>query len=320
MDRTDAEQCSVEATAAVDASPDLLFGDIDGHPLAMAYTIGFLDGLDGGPRWFPLRGFFADTTRSSRPMEGVPGGDYTLAPEAATAYAGAVLSGRHGDTWGYRRPDGAPLLTLAGSSLQVREGDFVALDGERVGTACRWHARHRDHPMIYTSQPFRVSGHVRGAPVSGVYFVETMHTVPGKSFFPSPYLDGLQIALCSYVNELSDGTWESGALVAGFDGFEAVVVQQNGAPVVETGKAAFSCEIEDREPAFPSVAEFHGAGETLTWRADANGRWPVMTHLHEGHRIRHGTVTRAGCEVPVRRSYAYLESYLPRIARAAALA
>jgi hypothetical protein len=313
MTTTQPRQCRVDDAAVVDPGPEHHFGPVHGMPLAMTYLLGFLATDDGTRRWLPLRGFFSDITRSFRPMEGPAGGNFTLAPEAATGYSGPVLSGLRGEQWGYWRPDGTPMITFEGTSFRWREAGFADLEGESVGPGCQWYVQHAEHSMVYTSRPYRVRGHMRGQAVTGVFCVDSAHMPIGKSFFPSPYIDGLQIGWFGYINELTDGTWESGSLITGFSGFHAAVAQQDGQQVAASGEVTFSYEIDDGDPAFPLRARLSTADEEFVWEADPQGRWPLMAHLEEGHRIRQGTMRRSGCTVPVRRSYAFIEGYVPRI-------
>jgi hypothetical protein len=315
MHTTQPRQCQVKEVAVVDASPAAMFGEMHGLPLSMTYTMGFLDNVDKSRRWFLLRAFFTETTRSCRPMEGPWDGDYTLAPEAADAYSGPVISGQRGQEWGYWRPDGEPLLTVDDRSCRLKEGEFIDLEGELVGPGCQLSAEHADHPMVYTSRPYLVRGRMRGEEVEGAFFVDSAHMPAGKSFYPSPYINDLQIAWVVYLNELTDGTWESGSFVAGFDGFECAFAQHDGALVGGSGEVTASFQIDGDDLGFPARAELSGADETFVWEADAGGRWPILEHLPEGHRLRRGTLRRAGSPAPVRRSYACLEGYPPRMSQ-----
>ncbi len=311
--QTQSTQCRVDATPAIDVTPQQLFAPVDGLPLAMVYTIGILDAEDGSS-WFPVRGFFTDVTRSARPMEAPPGGDYTPAPEAADCYSGPVTSGRRGDAWGYWQPDGTPMLTLGESDVALREGEFLNIDGEAVGPACRLSVDHPHHPLVYTSRVFRSRGRIRSSAVDGVLFVDTIHSLPGKSLFPSPYVEFMQQAWCSFANEFIDGTWESGILLAGRDGYSAISVQHGGSPLAATGRLdAAAYEVEDAEPRFPRRVSMRGGGHVFDWQAAPAGRWPVMTHYAPDHRMRRGTLHRTGAG-PVRRSLALAEGYVERMA------
>lgn len=306
-------QCTIETAPATTAPPDQLFGQVGDLPMSMVYTLGLLDAADGSS-WFPSRGYFPGTTRSCWPMEAPPGGDYTLAPEAAGCYTGPVTSGRRDETVGFWQPDGTVLLALDGSSVVLQESDFIDLGGEAVGPASRWSAGHPDHPLVYTSRAYRVAGQIRGQAVEGVYFVDVIHAPPGMSLFPSPYIDSMQLAWCSFANELADGTWESGILVSGSDGFNAVCVQHDGQPLVGASALdSVAYAIEDREPAFPQRVTISAGGETFDWAAAPAGRWPVLSHHAEGHRMRRGTVGRVGRTAPVRRSFSLVEGYVDRM-------
>lgn len=306
-------QCRVDATPAIDATPEQLFAPVNDLPLSMVYTIGILDAEDGSS-WFPVRGFFTDVTRSARPMVAPPGGDYTLAPEAADCYSGPVESGRRDASWGFRQPDGTSLLTLNGSDVELAEGGFLAIGGDAVGPACRLSVDHPDHPLVYTSRAFRVRGRIRDCAVDGVLFVDAIHTLPGRSLFPSPYVESLQVAWCSFANELVDGTWESGLLLAGREGYSAISVQHDGQPLAATGRLdSAAYDVEAAEPGFPRRITVNGAGQSFDWRAPDAGRWPVMSHYAPDHRMRRGTLQRMGAG-PVLRSLALVEGYVDRMA------
>lgn len=311
--KTKDTQCETQGLGTIAISAENQCGPVDGVPLSMTYAEYFLEEVDGDERWFGLRAFGTDKTWSFRPMGGPKGEDFTLAAEAAEGYSGPVLLDSSVGGWGYRRPDGSPMLTIAGSSLRLQEGSLIDLEGELVGPGCRWDARHPETPLIFTSWPCRVEGVMRGKRVEGVVMLDTMHMAPGVSLHASAYLKKLQIAWFGYINELADGTWESGTAIVGYGGFEALAAQHDGRPLVSTGDVEFSVEIEDRELAFPARAELRAGGETFTWTADPNGRWPVLPHLSEGHRLRQGTVSRASCAVPVRRSFSFMEGYVTRM-------
>ncbi len=312
MNETTPTQCRVEPLPALDVTPEQMFAPIAGLPLSMVYTIGLLD-ADDGSSWFPVRGFFTELTRSARPLEALPGGDYTLPPEAAGCYSGPVNSGRRGEAWGYWEPDGTALLVLAGAGVRSTEGEFLDLGGDAVGPACRLAVEHPDHPIVYTSRAFRVRGRIRRCSVNGVLFVDTIHARPGTSLFPSPYVDSLQRAWCSFANEYTDGAWESGILLSGRGGYSAVCVQHDGRALVaadELDSAGY--EFEDTELRFPERARVSGGGETFEWQAAPGGRWPVMAHYAPDHRMRRGTLRRSGAG-PLRRSLALVEGYVDRM-------
>lgn len=303
----------VDAYSVESADPAEHFGEVHGLPLSITGTVGVIETVDGSQRWNFMRTFFPDKTRTFRPIGGPVGGDLDLTTDPDLAYAGPVISGQRDGRWGYWRPDGTPMLDLDDKRAHLIEGDLIDLTAERVSAGWRIHARHPEHPLAYASWAHQVRGRFCGHEVTGVMSLDAVHMPADKGLYPSPYLDELEIAFGYFANELVDGTWETGTLLVGAQGYQALVVNHGDTPVVVTSTTGGSVEFDGIGEEYPTRVTVEGDGETVTFEAEPAGRWPLMAHVPGQHRLRVGTVHRAGCPVPVRRSYACLEAFRDRV-------
>ena len=312
MGTTKSRLCPVTADVVSMADPAAFFSPAFGVPHSMTFVVGLLDSPASGRRWFTMRSFFSDKTRGFRPMAGPVDGDYELGADPKLAYGGPVVSGQRDGESGYWRPDGVPLLAIGPDTARWVEAGVAEIEAERVGDAWRWHSAHPDHPQVFTSCPYRARGRLGDDDVEGALWIDTVHMPLGKHFYPSPYIDELEIAIGSYLNELEDGSWESGCLLWGRDGYEVLVAQRQGETLVATGEVTATGYFDDHEPSHPTRVRVAGDGDAVTWEAEAQGRWPLLPHLPAGHRLRRGTARRDGCAQAVRHSWAYLEAFRDR--------
>ncbi|HEX4102530.1 MAG TPA: hypothetical protein VHY21_18635 [Pseudonocardiaceae bacterium] len=297
----------------IEAHPGSLFAPACGVPLGYHYLIAILQAPETGRRWNMVRSLFPDRTRRFRALNTDREPFGVLAEEFAEAYSGPVQSGCFGKHWGFRRPDGAPLLMTSADDLEWTEGDLVRVSGRPVGRATRLAIVDVDVPLVCTVRPFLVTGTVAGHPVRGALFHEAIHMPAGRELFPSPYTDRLQRAWCQFVTEFEDGTVQAGDLLWGHDGFSALVVQSTDTAGLVSTDVEANVEVEG-DPAFPGRAVFTAADQRWVWEpAPRGGCWPVLAGAPVGHRMREGVVRQAGETRTVAVGHSILEAYTGRL-------
>jgi hypothetical protein len=205
-------------------------------------------------------------------------------------------------------PDGFTRLEGRGSALTWTETDLVDVTGTAVGPACRLRLDDPAFPLLYTTRPYRVAGVVKGVPVTGAALLVTIHLPEGADLVASPLLSRLQIAWIEFVNELADGTFESGLLVHGREGLTGIAVNRSDGTTLAT--ADVTVDLENDADSLRRIVFTH-RDESLTWEAlPSGGRWPTRADILDGYRFRQGEVRRD--ETP-RVSYAFAETFQDRM-------
>ncbi|MGH2728882.1 MAG: hypothetical protein ACRDKS_18060 [Actinomycetota bacterium] len=287
---------------------------VHGLPMAMQYAYGSLRAADG-TYWWPIRGAYTEKARFLHLPESTPGTDFVFQPEGDKAYTGPVTHEQRDGVWGVWLPDGSPLLSTDGPTFTWNEGDALNVRGELFGDALQFFVPDADEPLVYTSRLFRGTGTIKGSPVTGLFFHDSMHMPAGMNFITSSYLTALEAAWVAFATEFEDGTIHTGHLVWGTDNYKLMIIQRSDGPPIVAHDLDVEVTFDGLEPPFPSKVRYTGEGETWIWEAHASGgRCPVRTDLPEGHRWIQGWVYRQGeMRKPVC-TEALMETYNGRLA------
>jgi len=284
---------------------------VHGVPFAMQYVYGSLRSGDG-TYWWPIRGAFTDRARFLHLPESRDGGDFVWAPEGEKSYSGPVQHEERDGWWGVWLPDGTSLLATNGPEIHWTEGDHLDLTGSLLGDAIQFFVPDAKEPLVYTSRLFRGEGTIKGVPVEGLFFHDSMHMPEDMNFILSSYLTELEAAWVAFATEFDDGTIHAGHLVWGTQGFDLMIVHRtDGPPIV-----AHDLDVEvafDGE--FASEVRYTAGDETWVWEAlPSGGHCPIRTDLPEGHRWSQGWVHRKGETRTPRCTEALMETYNGRLA------
>ncbi|MGH2794443.1 MAG: hypothetical protein ACRDKG_09060 [Actinomycetota bacterium] len=284
-----------------------------GIPMAMEYAFGSLRAADG-TYWWGVRGSYRDRARFLHLGESDPGQDFRFLVDAE-GYMGSVIHEERDGWWGVWLPDGSSLIATDGPIIRWTEPDILDVEGELIGDAIQLFAPDAQEPLVYTSRPFRVSGTVRGTPVTGLLFHDSMHMPDGQNFITSSYVSALEAAWVAFATEFEDGTIQSGHLVWGTQDFAILIVQRSDGPSIVLRDLSVEVTFDGAEPEFPRAVRFTGGGETWLWEAfSAGGRLPVRKDLPDQHRWTQGWVHREGETRRPVSTEAMMETYNDRLA------
>jgi hypothetical protein len=287
---------------------------IHGLPVAMEYAYGSLRAADG-TYWWPIRGSYQEKARFLHLPESTPGTDFVYASEGDKAYTGPITHEERDGTWGVWLPDGTSLIATDGPTFHWNEGDALDIRGELVGDALQFYVPDANEPLVYTSRLFRGTGTIKGKPVTGLFFHDSMHMPEGMNFITSSYLTVLEAAWVAFATEFEDGNIHAGHLVWGTEGYAIMLVQRTDGPTLIARDLSVEVSFDDNNPPFPSRVRYTGGGETWIWEAHpSGGRCPIRTDLPEGHRWIQGWVYREGETRKPVCTEALMETYNGRLA------
>jgi hypothetical protein len=284
----------------------------------MQYTYGSLR-ADDGRYWWPIRGSWTDKARFLHLPECTPGTDFAWDPVGERSYSGPVTHEERDGRYGVWLPNGTSLMSTDGPTLTWDEADALEIRGEQVGSGLQFLVPDADEPLVYTSRLFRATGTVKGTPVTGLIFHDSMHMPANVNFIKSAYLERLEAAWVAFATEYDDGTIDTGHLIWGTDGFAIMIVD----PARGERFVAHDLEVEVRwddalsfDAQWPASVTYRGGGETWIWEAlpERGGRCPLRLDLPAGHRWLQGWVHREGeTRTPIR-TEALMETYHGRLA------
>ena len=274
----------------IEPTADAHWNDMHGLPFAMQYAYGSLRS-DDGMYWWPIRGAYTDRARFLHLSESRTGDDFIWAPEGDKAYTGPVVHEERDGWWGVWLPDGSSLLATNGPEFRWTEGDALDITGELVGDGMQFFVPDADEPLLYTSRLFRGTGTIKGTPVTGLFFHDSMHMPAGTNFILSSYLTALEAAWVAFATEFEDGTVHAGHLIWGTEGYDLMLVHRSDGPPI----VARDLDVQVRfDGEFASEIRYSAGDETWVWEAAQGGHCPIRTDLPEGHRWSQGWVHREG--------------------------
>lgn len=288
------------------------FGPILGLPMNMAYAYGTLRADDGTYYW-PIRGAYESVSRRMHLSEASTPVDFVWAPEGEAAEVGPVTTENRDGWTGTWRADGSLIFATNGPQFHWTEPDFLDVRGELVGPAIQFYCPDAQEGLVYTSRLFRGTGTIKGRPVSGLFFHDSMHMPADVDFIRSAVITRLQGAWVAFATEFEDGHIHAGHLVWGTDGFVICIIHRTDGPPVIFRDFEMSARIEND---FPVEVRYAGPdGETWVWVAHPEGyRDPIRSDLPEGHRRIQGWCYREGETRKPVRTEALMETYNGRLA------
>jgi len=266
------------------------WSDVAGLEMNMQYFYGSVRS-QAGDYWWPIRGFYTERARFLHLCESKIGGDFSYATDENSSYGGPVEHRHRDGRYEVVTPDGTALMAVDDCRMEWNDGSEVSMTGELVGPGLQFFNPDEDDPLLYTSRLFRAEGTIKGTPVTGLVFHDSMHSKPGRDFITGPVISKLETAWVAFATEFEDGEIHSGHLVHGTDGFNLMIVHRTDGPSLIARDIAVEAEL-DGEPmsddAYPTRVSYTGGGETWVWEAVPGGRCPVRKDLPAGHRWRQG--------------------------------
>jgi hypothetical protein len=305
----------------IEPNPNAHWDDVFGLTMNMEYFYGSLRS-EAGDYWWPIRGFYTDRARFLHLSESKTGGDFVYATDETNSYGGPVEHRHSGGRWEVVNPDGQVLMGVTEDQMQWNDGADLKITGERVGPGLQFYAVDDDDPLVYTSRLFKASGSVRGVPVTGLVFHDSMHTKSGKQFMQGPVITKLETGWVAFATEFEDGEVHCGHLVHGTEKFNLMIIHRTDGPPLIARDIVVEAELDgepDSESAYPVKLSYTGGGETWVWEANEGGRCPVRHDLPAGHRWRQGWVHHIDEKRRPKTTEALMETYNERLVETGAL-
>ncbi|GAA0616730.1 hypothetical protein GCM10009547_18540 [Sporichthya brevicatena] len=286
------------------------WGSILGLPMNMAYAYGTLRAEDG-TYWWPIRGSYETVSRRMHLSEARDAVDFVWAPEGEACDVGPVVTEKRDGWTGTWRADGSPVLATNGPEFRWTEPGFLDVHGELVGPAIQFYMPDANEPLVYTSRLFRGSGTIKGQPVRGLFYHDSMHMPADQDFIRSAYITDLQAAWVAFATEFDDGTVHAGHLVWGTEGFDILLIHRTDGESLVLRDLDVAVRISGD---YPVEVRYSGGGETWIWTAHPKGyRDPIRADLPEGHRRIQGWVVREGETRRPVHTEALMETYNGRL-------
>jgi hypothetical protein len=305
----------------IEPAPEAHWDDVFGLTMNMEYFYGSVRS-EAGDYWWPIRGCYTDRARFLHLCESKTGGDFVYATDETNSYGGPIEH-RHSDgRYEVATPDGEVLMAVTETTMEWNDGADLHITGERVGPALQFYAVDADEPLLYTSRLFAAKGSIKGIPVTGLVFHDSMHTKGGKQFMQGPVITKLETAWVAFATEFEDGEIHSGHLIHGTEDFNVMIIHRTDGPPLIAHDVVVEAELDgpfDSESAFPQRITYTGGGETWVWEANDGGRCPIRHDLIEGHRWRQGWVHHIDESRRPKATEALMETYNGRLVETGAL-
>lgn len=297
------------------------WNDVAGLKMDMQYFYGSVRS-ETGDYWWPIRGFYTDRARFLHLSESKIGEDFIYATDENSSYGGPVEHRQRDGRFEVVTPEGIALMAVDDHRMEWNDGTELTITGELVGPGLQFFTPDEDDPMVYTSRLFRVAGTIKGVPVTGLVFHDSMHSKPGKQFIRGPVITKLEAAWVAFATEFEGGAIHSGHLVHGTDDFNLMIIHRSDGPPLIARDIVVEAEL-DGEPmsdtTYPAKVSYTGGGETWVWEAASGGRCPVRKDLPAGHRWRQGWVHHIDEQRHPKTTEALMETYNSRLLETGAL-
>lgn len=297
------------------------WNDVAGIKMDMQYFYGSVRS-EAGDYWWPIRGFYSDRARFLHLSESKIGGDFIYATDETSSYGGPVEHRHRDGRYEVVTPEGQTLMAVDDSRMAWNDGTELSMTGELVGPGLQFFTPDEDDPLGYTSRLFRATGTIKGIPVTGLVFHDSMHSKPGRQFMRGPVITKLEAAWVAFATEFEDGEVHSGHLVHGTEGFNLMIIHRTDGPSLIARDVVVEAEL-DGEPmsddAFPAKVSYTGGGETWVWEAAPGGRCPLRKDLPAGHRWRQGWAHHVDEQRRPKTTEALMETYNGRLLDTGAL-
>lgn len=295
--------------------------DAFGVKMDMQYFYGSVRS-EAGDYWWPIRGFYANQARYLHLPESKVGGDFIYVADETNSYGGPVQHRQVGDRCEVVTPEGAVLMAVDDSRMEWNDGTELSISGEMIGPGLQFFAPDEDDPLLYNSRLFKVTGTIKGIPVTGLVFHDSMHTKPGKHFMTGPVITRLETAWVAFATEFEDGEVHCGHLIHGTEGFNLMIIHRTDGPSLIARDIVVEAEL-DGDPmvdsTFPTKVSYTGGGETWVWEALPGARCPVRKDLPAGHRWRQGWAHHVDEPRRPKTTEALMETYNGRLIETGAL-
>ncbi len=309
------------AAAVIQPTAAAHWDDIAGLSMDMQYFYGSVRS-ESGDYWWPIRGFYADHARYLHLSESKVGKDFTYATDESSSYGGPVEHRKNGSRYEVATPDGTALMAVDDSHMAWNDGTDLSMTGVLIGPALQFACVDEDDPFAYTSRLFKTTGTVKGVPVTGLVFHDSMHAKAGKHFLTGPLITRLEAAWVAFATEFEDGEIHAGHLIHGTEDFNLMIIHRTDGPSLIARDVDVNVELDGEtmhESTFPTKVTYTGRGETWVWEAAEAGRCPVRKDLPAGHRWRQGWVHHVDEQRRPKTTEALMETYNERLVETGAV-
>jgi len=306
----------------IEPDADAHWRDIAGLPMDMQYFYGSVRS-EAGDYWWPIRGYYADKARFLHLSESKNGSDFTYATDETNSYGGPVEHRQRDGRWEVVTPEGTVLMAVDDTHMEWNDGTELTMTGELVGPGVQFVVPDDDDAFAYTSRLFKTTGTIKGVPVTGLVFHDSMHAMPGKHFLTGPLITKLEAAWVAFATEFEDGNIHAGHLIHGTENFNLMVIHRTDGPSLIARDIVVAAELDNPETmsenAYPERVTYTGGGETWVWEANGGPRCPVRHDLPAGHRWRQGWAHHIDETRRPKTTEALMETYNSRLVQTGAL-
>jgi len=307
--------------ALIEPTASAHWHDVAGLPMDMQYFYGSVRSAEGD-YWWPIRGFYADKARFLHLSESKIGSDFTYATDETNSYGGPVEHRQRDGRWEVVTPDGTVLMAADDSKMEWNDGTELTMTGELVGSGVQFLCPDEDDPWAYTSRLFRTTGTIKGVPVTGLVYHDTMYAAAGKHVLTGPLITRLEAAWVAFATEFEDGEIHAGHLIHGTEDFNVMIIHRTDGPSLIARDIDVEVELEGEpmdDTTYPTKVTYTGGGETWVWEAAEGGRCPVRKDLPAGHRWRQGWAHSANETRRPKTTEALMETYNGRLVETGAV-
>jgi hypothetical protein len=104
---------------------------------------------------------------------------------------------------------------VTATDIHWSEGDVLTLSGALAGSGIQFFHPSRVFLLLYTSQPYKLSGVILGREISGFVSLDEYYSLPGKDLKESQFFGDFEAAWLIFTNEFADGTVQFGHVLWG---------------------------------------------------------------------------------------------------------
>jgi hypothetical protein len=201
-------------------------------------------------------------------------------------------------------------FTISDDELVWTEGGLLDLRGPRLGLGYQWYTPNIDERggNLYVSQPFRVSGHVRGRDVRGFVSMDNFYGPTGQVYNNGPIFNVVELAWVTFANIYSDGAHEFGALCLGKEHWGFAVVADDNGPIIETTE--LSAEVQLDSDKYVDTAVYSAGDSQWRFTAAKRGQMRSLAAARgDAYHGQAGSVRRVADERLPEISLAWIETF-----------
>lgn len=201
-------------------------------------------------------------------------------------------------------------FTVSDDQFHWSEGELLDLRGAPLGLGYQWYTPNIDERggNLYASQPFRVTGHVRGHEVRGFVSMDSFYGPTGQVYNNGPLFNIVELAWVTFGNIYGDGSHEFGALCLGKGHWGFVVVADQDGPIVESTELTAEVQLDDDK--YVDTALYSTSDSQWRFTAVKRGQMRSLAAARgDAYHGQAGSVRRVGDQRVPETSLAWIETF-----------